>query len=120
MGLGRLDELVKYVSSNLLEFAFQDGIFIIWNLFTLLEKAKFWRSWSKLQSLVNKRTELVNMKKGVQTLLFEGKMEQCVNYLMEIKEEAEAAFELPRFFYVFEHPLMEMDVASKIVEEFKE
>ncbi|KAG2377665.1 hypothetical protein C9374_009181 [Naegleria lovaniensis] len=124
LGLNRLHEMVKVVSNNLLDFAFQDSIYMLWNIIQRLERAKLWKSssWSKLQNLVGKRTELMNVKKGMHTLLFEGKMEQNVNHLLEIKQDAENFSDPLRIFLkenIFVQPLLSDELKYCFMEEFK-
>nr|CAG4708622.1 unnamed protein product [Naegleria fowleri] len=124
LGLNRLHEMVKVVSNNLLDFAFQDSIYMLWNIIQRLERAKLWKSsaWSKLQNLVGKRTELMNVKKGMHTLLFEGKMEQNVNHLLEIKQDAETFGDQLRIFLkenIFFQPLLSDELKKCFMEEFK-
>ena len=108
--------MIKIVKNDVLDFAFQDGVYILWNIVQRVEKASFWKYLNKLQG---KRTDLQNIKKGFHTLLFEGKMEQNVNHLIEIKEDAEmdAGKDTLRLFKVFEQPLLPIELRNEILEK---
>jgi hypothetical protein len=98
-------------------YAFKDAIVVLWHVIHRLDKSTFWKGWSILQQLHQKRTQLTNTKKNLEKFLFSENMKRNVNKLDEIRIEAEldAKSEL-RTFTVLTRPLQsaqQMDLIHK-------
>ncbi|KAL9642439.1 hypothetical protein ABK040_014281 [Willaertia magna] len=81
LNLERLNKIITTITHDLLGFGFKDAIYILWNIICKLEKY--------VKNNPFRQLDIVKMKKSLQKVLFEGKLDQYVNYLFEIKNQAE-------------------------------
>jgi len=70
-------------------YAFKDAIDILWHVLYRLDKATYWKGWSRLQGLFHKRKQLEKLMQDISKLLFSNNMKKNVNGLDEIKKQAE-------------------------------